>query len=185
MVVKTAGALAWINAVAPSYTSSHCTKTLTLLNTGPWVAIMYFCCTPKCNGFLKKRFLWNWSVTGLSSFSYRISFLLKHWQTVIIHFWVFDRNFLKSEPFISRKTTMTAFVTNDKICTLLPPRAFSDETVVILRNVIFWYCIVKNENIEKICKTQEIIIFQMTNTCTFKSTQVQRPSQSSKQTNWF
>lgn len=78
---------------------------------------------------------------------------------------------------------MTAFVTNDKICTLLPPRAFSDETVVVLRNVTFWYCIVKNENIEKICKAQEIIIFQMTNTCTFKSTQVQRPSQSSKQTN--
>ena len=77
---------------------------------------------------------------------------------------------------------MTAFVTSDKICTLLPPRAFSDEMVVILRNVIFWYCIAKNENIE-ICKTEEIIIFQMTNTCTFKSIQVQRPSQSSKQTN--
>lgn len=97
MVVKAAGALAWINAVAPSYTSSHCIKTLTLLNTGPWVGIMYFCCTPKCHGFLKKRFLWNLSVNGLSSFSYRISFLLKNWQSMIIHFWVFDRNFLKNK----------------------------------------------------------------------------------------
>ena len=97
MVVKAAGALAWINAVAPSYTSSHCIKTFPLLNTGPWVGIMYFCCTPKCHGFLKKRFLWNWSVNGLRSFSYRISFLLKNWQTMIIHFWISDRNFLKNK----------------------------------------------------------------------------------------
>lgn len=160
MVVETAGALASVNVVAPSCTSSHCIKTLTLLNTGPWVGITYFCCTPKCNGFLKNRFLWNWSVNGLSSFSYRISFLLKNWQTMIIHFWVFDRHFLKNKvsPLFQEKQLWQHLLPMTKSAASF--RAFSDEMEVILRNVIFWYCIVKNENIEKICKTQEIIIFK-------------------------